>query len=109
VELPKVMNISELQFNSAAIRRFGQRNGTTPPPPPQVTQTFPRKYTVEVSVDGNTWEVTAHGLVGNEGDNTVPLSTPKVKYLRIKLEEGLDQETENIPWTMKQMKIFGLQ
>jgi mono/diheme cytochrome c family protein len=109
VELPKPMNISELQFNSAAIRRFGQRNGTTPPPPPQVTQTFPRKYTIETSLDGNSWEESAKHLIGNEGDNTVLLNSQKIKFLRIKLEEGLEQETETIPWTMKQVKIFGLQ
>jgi hypothetical protein len=60
-------------------------------------------------VDGNNWEQTAKGLVGNEGDNIVSLSTQKIKFLRLKLEEGLDQETEAIPWTMKQVKIFGLQ
>jgi cellobiose-specific phosphotransferase system component IIB len=57
-------------------------------------------------VDGNVWEENLKQVAGNEGDNTVLLSTPKVKFLRIKLDESL--EKEEIPWTMRQMKIFGL-
>jgi mono/diheme cytochrome c family protein len=109
VEFPNAMRVSEFQFNSAAIRRFGPRTANNQQAPPQVTQTFPRKYIIEISVDGNNWEQAAKGLVGNEGDNIVSLSTQKIKFLRLKLEEGLDQETEAIPWTMKQVKIFGLQ
>jgi mono/diheme cytochrome c family protein len=109
IEFPKAINVSEIQFNSAAIRRFGPRNGTNPPAPPQVTHTFPRKYCVESSLDGVSWVEVAKDLIGNEGDNTAFLSTSKTKFLRIKLQEGLDQEKEVVPWTMKQIKIFGLQ
>ncbi|MES2520667.1 MAG: c-type cytochrome [Bacteroidota bacterium] len=107
VEFPKNISLSELQFNAAPIRKFTPPKPNMPPVPPQTSQTFPRKYSIETSVDGNTWEETSKQITGNEGDNTILLSTPKVKFLRIKLDEGLEKETEEIPWTMRQMKIFG--
>jgi mono/diheme cytochrome c family protein len=113
VEFPKEVSLTELQFNSASNRRFLPPKPvtvpTTPPAPPTfiTTQTFPRKYSIETSIDGNNWQETLSQVKGNEGENIVLLNTPKVKFVRIKLDENLN-ETEEIPWTMKQVKVYGL-
>jgi mono/diheme cytochrome c family protein len=113
VEFPKVVSVNEIQFISIANRRLVPPKPnvapSTPPAPPQFVsiQTHPRKYSIETSADGTNWQQNLSQVPGNEGENIVLLNTEKVKFLRIRLDEGLEKETEEIPWTMRQVKVFG--
>ncbi len=112
VEFPKEVSLSELQFISQANRRFIPRPSiapNTPPAQPNIIniQTFPRKYSIETSVDGVNWQENQKQIAGKEGENIVLLNAQKVKYMRIKLEESPVKEADELPWTMKQLKVYG--
>ncbi|WP_259014200.1 DUF7133 domain-containing protein [Emticicia fluvialis] len=109
IEFPTETAVSEIQFNSAAMVKkgwvpkpntsFGQR---------PMVQTHPRVYNVETSSDGVNWQSNLVAGKGNDGDNIIALNPRKAKFIRIKLEQGLEGTEDDIPWTMKQLKIFEL-
>jgi mono/diheme cytochrome c family protein len=108
VEFPKEVNLSEIHFTSSQMIRKGwvpDPKKTNEPRP--FVQTFPRIYVVETSSDGISWQEALSSAKGQEGQNVLSFIAPKARFIRIKLNEGVEKENEDVPWTMKQMKIFG--
>ncbi len=109
IEFPKETAVSEIQFNSAAqVKRGWVPKPNTPPGQRPMVQTHPRMYTVETSSDGTNWQPSISAHKGNDGDNIIALTPRKAKFIRIKLDQGIDNPEDDIPWTMKQFKIFEL-
>jgi hypothetical protein len=109
IEFPTAIVLTEFRFNSLqTIKKGWKFDPKAPPSPPPFIQTYPRVYMVEISSDGTNWQETIAATKGSEGDNVIGLNAVKAKFLRIKLTGGLDEkETEAIPWSMRQVKIFG--
>jgi mono/diheme cytochrome c family protein len=108
IELPKEIMLTEFQFNApASFKRGWKPDPKAPPGPPPMVQTFPRAYKVETSSDGEHWQETIATTKGLDGDNIVRFNAVKSKFLRIQLQEGSDNEKEEVPWSMRQVKIFG--
>jgi len=108
IEFPKEMNLTELQFVApASIKKGWQRNPKAPQTPPPMVQSYPRVYTVETSSDGTNWKESLEQLKGKEGENVVSLGNVKTKFLRLKLNEDLAQDSDEVPWSMRQLKVFG--
>jgi mono/diheme cytochrome c family protein len=115
VEFPKEVKLSELQFTATSNikpgwrrqQQTGQQGGApTAPVAIPMIHTYPRKYLIETSTDGQNWKETYHQK-GNEGENVVSFdATTQAKFLRMKLTEGLTQEADAIPWSMRSMKVF---
>lgn len=109
IEFPTETAVSEIQFNSAAMVKKGWvPKPNTPPGQRPMVQTHPRVYNIESSSDGVNWQSTLVAIKGNDGDNIIALNPRKAKFIRIKLEQGLEGTEDDIPWTMKQLKIFEL-
>jgi mono/diheme cytochrome c family protein len=107
IEFPNATVLSELSFTSAQERKPGwQPKPGTPPGPPPFIQTFPRKMSIETSMDGVNWVETVPEMIGKEGENNINFSATKVKFLRLKLTDSLPAESDQIPWSMKQLKVF---
>ena len=43
------------------------------------------------------------------GNNQIAFANTKTKYMRIVLEEAASPSGDDIPWMVKQMKVFGIQ
>ncbi|PLK43258.1 c-type cytochrome [Emticicia sp. TH156] len=109
IEFPAETAVSEIQFNSAAMVKKGWvPKPNTPFGQRPMVQTHPRVYNVETSSDGVNWQSNLVAGKGNDGDNIIALNPRKAKFIRIKLEQGLEGTEDDIPWTMKQLKIFEL-
>jgi hypothetical protein len=101
IEFPKLMNVSEIHYNATPISR-----GWRPDAPPPL-HTFPRGYILEASTDGTTWKEIQQGK-GTQADVSLVFEPMKTKYLRMRLTENFGpQEEHEIPWSMRQMKIYG--
>jgi hypothetical protein len=109
IEFPKETAVSEIQFNSAAqVKKGWVPKPNTPPGQRPMVQTHPRIYTVETSSDGTNWQPSLSTQKGNEGDNIIALNPRKARFIRIKLDQGVENPEDEIPWTMKQLKVFEL-
>lgn len=107
IEFPKEIAVAEVHFNAPQMAQRGwTSNAKRPTERPPSVQTYPRTYAVETSLDGKTWQEVIASQKGAAGENIVSLNAPKAKYLRLKLNEGL--ETDDIPWSMRQLKVFGM-
>lgn len=102
LELPEPTTLTEIHFNSPPLRR-----GYGPQAPPPI-QTYPRGYEVQVSMDGKNWNKTVASGQCNQSDNVISFDPVQTRYLRITQTSSLGEEEENIPWSMRQLKIFGL-
>jgi mono/diheme cytochrome c family protein len=109
IEFSKEVVLTEIQFNAPSnIKRGWRPDPKAPPAPPPTIQTYPRVYTVETSFDGNSWLATIASQKGSDGNNIIAFNSVKAKFLRIKLSESIDKnETDEIPWSMRQVKVFG--
>lgn len=100
IEFPNVTTVTEIHFNSPPKRRGNYRDRIPP------FQTYPRSYELQVASDGTNWNTIKSGKC--DSANTILSFTPNAtKFLRILLTDNLEEEGE-IPWSMRQMKIFGL-
>lgn len=118
LEFPQETNVAELHFTApSTIKRGWRPQGGTggvggaaasggPPSPPPMIHTYPRLFVVETSVDGQTWREVLTNQKGRESDNVVTVNAPKTRYLRLRLSESLPTESEEAPWSMRQLKIF---
>lgn len=107
VEFPKEVNVAELQFVApASIKRGWRRDPNAPQTPPPMIQTYPRAYIVETSSDGTHWQEAMAEMKGREGENVITFANTKTRFLRLKLNEELAKDREDIPWSMRQLKIF---
>ncbi|MGB5359048.1 MAG: discoidin domain-containing protein, partial [Eudoraea sp.] len=100
IEFPDVTTITEIHFNSPSKRRGNYRDRIPP------FQTYPRFYELQISSDGANWNTIKEGKCDNP-DTILTFEPNKTKFLRIVLTDNLEEEGE-IPWSMRQMKIFGL-
>ncbi|UWX55384.1 discoidin domain-containing protein [Maribacter litopenaei] len=101
IEFPEIMNISELHYNATPISR-----GWRPDAPPPL-HTYPRGYIPETSTDGNSWKEIKNGK-GEQADVSLVFEPIETKFVRMKLTENFgSQEDHEIPWSMRQMKIYG--
>ncbi len=108
IEFPKEVSLTELQFIApATVKRGWRRDPNAPQTPPPMIQTFPRAYVVETSSDGTHWQEALTEMKGREGENVISFTNAKTKFLRLKLNEDLDKDSEDIPWSMRQLKLFG--
>lgn len=103
VELDKPATLAEIHFNAPPIRR-GWRPGSPPPIP-----TYPRAYDIQVSLDGKNWDPSVATGQCADPDNIITFYPVKAKYLRIIQTGELKQEEEKAPWSMKELKIYGLE
>lgn len=101
IELPKPSKLTEVHFTSQPISR-SWRPGSPPP-----IQTFPRNYSVQVSMDGKSWDKTVAQGECNEPANTISFYPVEAKYLKIIQTGELNEEEEKAPWRMKELKLFG--
>ncbi len=104
IKFPNEVSISELQFLSQTVTPKGYKRVPNVPNP--LVSAGPRLFTVEASVDGKIWQTLKAHVQGSDGNNQVPFATTKTKFLRMRLEEPLTP-VENVPWIMKQLKVFG--
>ena len=100
IEFPDVTTIAEIHFNSPPKRRGSYRDQIPP------LQSYPRSYDLQVSSDGANWKTIKTGKC-DAADTILSFEQNKTKFLRIILIDNLEEEGE-IPWSMRQMKIFGL-
>lgn len=102
IELPKPAQISELHFTSPPKSR-----GWSPDAPPPF-QTYPRAYEVQISIDGKNWNSVAKGEC-SQSEVKITFDPANAKYLRITQKSDLkDEQAEEYPWSMKEMKLYGI-
>ena len=108
IEFPKEVVLSELTFQSPSSIRRGWRPDPKSPPTtfPMVT-TFPKTYSVSVSKDGQNWEPVLSQVKGIEGENTVLIPQKKTKYVKLQLIDSPTKGTDDLPWSMRSLKIYG--
>jgi mono/diheme cytochrome c family protein/glucose/arabinose dehydrogenase len=106
IEFPASINLSEFHFTSNTT--FKRPVKPTPGVAPTMIATYPRLMHVETSTDGINWNTHVANWKGKEGDNIVTFEQVKTKFVRLKLGEGLTKEADEIPWSMRQVKIYGL-
>jgi mono/diheme cytochrome c family protein len=106
IEFPASINLSEFHFTSNTT--FKRPAKPTPGVAPTMIATYPRLMHVETSTDGINWNTHVANWKGKEGDNIVSFDQVKTKFVRLKLGEGLTKEADEIPWSMRQVKIYGL-
>lgn len=101
IEFPGSMQISELHFNAPSKSR-----GWSPDAPPPI-QTYPRSYRLEASVDGKNWDLLSEGKA-TKADVIISFDPLKTKFLKLtQLENVKDVDSLEVPWAMRQMKIYG--
>ena len=101
VELPEAATLTEIHFNSPPIRR-----GWRPDAPPPI-HTYPRAYEILVSLDGQDWTTVALGT-GNDPDISITFPPVKTRYLRINQTGTVENGEVKVPWSMKELQLFGV-
>jgi hypothetical protein len=100
IELPGVASITEIHFNAPPIRKGWGADAPAP------IQTYPRGYILEVSADGSVWREVASGQPENQ-EVQIVFEPTNAKYIRITQTGTPDASPDEIPWSMRQMKIYG--
>jgi hypothetical protein len=100
IEFPDPQVITEIHFNSPPKRRGSWRDNIPP------FETFPRGYEVQVSADGTNWNSVSTGEGGHQ-EVAISFDPVSARFLRITQTAALEEEGE-IPWSMRQMKIYGM-
>jgi len=104
IKFPSEVSVSELQFLSQTVTPMGYKRVPNVPNP--LVSAGPRLFEVEASLDGKSWSSLKSKVQGSDGNNQIPFATTKTKYLRLRLDEP-STPVENVPWIMKQLKVFG--
>lgn len=99
IEFPETMRLAEISFRSPP-KRFGWG-----PDAPTPLQTYPRNYEFRISTDGTTWETLKSGSC-EQAEVLISLDGAKARFLKMVHKGGLKEEGD-IPWNMRQLKIFG--
>lgn len=100
IEFPEARTITEIHFNSPPKGRGNYRDRIPP------FQSYPRSYDLQVSLDGANWNTIKTGK-SDSADTILSFEPNEAKFLRIILTDDIEEKGE-IPWSMRQMKIFGL-
>ena len=101
IAFPESIQISELHFNAPSKSR-----GWSPDAPPPI-QTYPRSYKLEASLDGKSWKLLSESKP-TKADVIISFEPIKARFLRLTQMENVDKiEGLEVPWAMRQMKIYG--
>jgi mono/diheme cytochrome c family protein len=94
-ELPEPTTLAELRFLSAP--------GFTPPGQPPRPATYPRGYTVQLSMDGTTWSAPVAEGQGTGQSTTITFTPTRTRFVRI----TQTATTENAPpWAIQQLQLY---
>ena len=94
IELPAPVTLTEIQFTSSAV---GGRAGAP------ATWTFPRRYRVQSSDNGDTWgEPLAEGE-GAPGVTTIAFNPIRTRFVRITQTATVENAP---PWSMRLLRLF---
>lgn len=107
VEFPSQISLSEINFTSPSSIKRGWRYDAKNPSPPPMISNYPKIFNVETSLDGTNWQVILENQAGKDNENIIILKPTNAKFLRIKLVEPLVSNTEELPWSMRTLKLFG--
>ena len=99
IELPAPVTLAQIQFMSQVQYR-GRGPDALPP-----LWLHPRTYQVRVSMDGNTWR-TLKTVAGRAGHNVVDLAPTPARFIRLELTGPAE---EDAVWSMREMKVFGIE
>jgi mono/diheme cytochrome c family protein len=100
IEFPVTATLTELHFNAPPIRKGWGADAPAP------IQTYPRGYKLEVSTDGTTWQEVASGQPDNQEVKMV-FEPASAKFIKITQTGTPEDSPDEIPWSMRQMKIYG--
>ncbi|MDB5240626.1 MAG: sorbosone dehydrogenase [Spirosoma sp.] len=109
IEFPKEVNVAELHFTASQTIKKGWKPQPGQPMGSMVIpfiHTYPRNFIIEASSDGKSWREVLPQTKGVEGDNVISLNGSKAKFLRMRLLESLADDSDEIPWSMRQLKVF---
>jgi len=100
IEMPATYQLTEIHFNAPPIRKGW---GASAPDP---VQTYPREYKLELSADGRSWREVAGGQPDNQ-EVKIVFNPAGARFIRI-TQTGMPEDSpDDIPWTMRQLKIYG--
>ena len=107
IQFPQEISLAELDFtaNQTIKKGWKPKPGAQMGPPPFI-QTFPRAFVIEVSSDGQHWREVSTQTKGMMGENIIALNGMKAKFLKLRLSESLPDDSDEIPWSMRQLKVF---
>ena len=100
LEFPGNRLVTEVHFNAPPIRKGWGPNA------PEPIQTYPRAYKLEVSADQNNWTQVAGGNCDDQ-DVMMVFKPVEARFLRITLTGEPDPSEDEIPWSMRQLKVYG--
>ncbi len=93
IELPETIVLTELQFMSSII---GGHNGAP------AVWTFPRKYRLDLSNDGSSWNTVAEGD-GVPGTTVIPFAATAARFVRL-TQTAASQDAP--PWSMRLLRLY---
>jgi len=94
LELPAPQKLTEIQFTSSSI---GGRAGAP------AAWTFPRRYQVQVSADGNAWSAVVAEGEGTPGTMAITFVPTEAKFVRITQAAAVDNAP---PWSMRLLRLY---
>ena len=105
VELPQPALVTELQFESAnapnAGRGGGRGAGAAPPPPP--VNMYPRGFSVQVSMDGQSWSKPVAEGKGSGPRTTITFPATRARFVRL---TQTDTVTGVPGWSIRNLRVF---
>lgn len=99
IEMPEPVSLAQIQFVSPS--QWRGRGSDAPPP----LQTYPRMYSVQTSLDGETWSEPVAEGAGDHSDVTIAFAPAKARFVRITQHAAADEA----PWSMRELKLYGVQ
>ena len=99
VELPQLVSVTELQFDSAQVlvQGRGGNAGAT------AAVGYPRGYSVQVSTDGRTWSKPVATGEGSGRHTTITFAPTRAKYVRITQTATVAGAPE---WSVSNLRIY---
>lgn len=91
VNLKEPVELTEIQFESPSTADLQYRSPYS---------MFPRKYTVQVSMDGNVWQTIAKGQ-GKDKHTIINFKAVQARQVRIEVTSETDS-----PWGMRMLKLY---
>jgi mono/diheme cytochrome c family protein len=95
IELPAPVPLTEVQFTSSVVG--GGRSGSP------AAWTFPRRYQVQVSVDGSTWSPPVAEGQGVPGTTVIPFAPVNAKFVRITQTATVSDAPA---WSMRLLRLY---
>lgn len=99
IELPAPVALAQIQF-MPQVQYRGRGPDALPP-----LWLHPRTYQVRVSMDGDSWR-TLKTVAGRAGHNVVDLAPTPARFIRLDLTGPAE---EDAAWSMREMKLFGIE